>query len=58
MHLALFLLTLSDEEKQLANSLEEEEARTWDSSIEKFMKKFFPTIENARRRQNLVSFKT
>lgn len=47
---ALLLLTLLDEEKQRANSLKDGEVTTWDILIEKFMKKFFPPIENARRR--------
>ncbi|KGN45973.1 hypothetical protein Csa_005655 [Cucumis sativus] len=56
LHLALFPLILHNETKQWANALEEEEATTSDNLIEKFMKKFFPPIENAIRRQDLMTF--
>ena len=56
LRFALFPLTLRDEAKQWVNSLEEREVSTWDDMIEKFMKKFFLPIENARRRHDLMTF--
>ena len=50
------MLTLRGEVKQWANSLKEEEAITWDSLIVKFMKKFLLPLENARSRQDLMTF--
>ena len=54
--MALFPLTLHDEAKQWANSLEEGLVTTWDNFIEKFMKKFFPPIENERRKRDFMTF--
>lgn len=37
--------------------MEHGEVTTWEDLIEKFMKKFFPTIKIAKRRQDLILFK-
>lgn len=43
-----FLISLRDEAKRWAKSLEAEAVRTWEQLIEKFMK-FFSPHENAKR---------
>lgn len=44
-------------QRDWTNFLEHEEVITWEDLIEKFMKKFFPPIEDAKGRQNLMLFK-
>lgn len=48
---------LKDKAKGWANSLEYGEITTWEDLIEKFMKKHFSPIDNARRSQDLMLFK-
>ncbi|KGN61375.1 hypothetical protein Csa_006401 [Cucumis sativus] len=52
----LFPLTMRDEAKIWANSLETREVRTWEQLIEKFMKKFFQLHENSRRMRDIMNF--
>lgn len=37
--------------------LDAEDVTTWDQMVEKFMKRFFPPTENAKRRKDITNFK-
>lgn len=52
---ALFPSTLKDELKRL--KILNGQVTTWEDLIENFIKKFFPSVENAKRRQNLMLLK-
>lgn len=52
---ALFPSTLKDELKRL--KILYGQVTTWEDLIENFIKKFFPSVENAKRRQNLMLLK-
>uniref|UniRef100_UPI001C3D1ED9 retrotransposon gag family protein n=1 Tax=Picosynechococcus sp. (strain ATCC 27264 / PCC 7002 / PR-6) TaxID=32049 RepID=UPI001C3D1ED9 len=56
IRLTLFPFSLRDEARQWAYSLEPGEITTWNQMIEKFMKKYFPLTENARRRRDIANF--
>lgn len=57
LRLVLFPLTLRDEVKRWANSLEHGKVKIWKDLIERFIKKFFPPYKNAKRRKDLMVFK-
>ena len=56
IHLTLFPFSLRDEVRQCAYSFEPGEVTTWNQMIENFMKKFFPTTKNAKRRRDIANF--
>lgn len=51
-----FICLASWKAKRWANSLEHWEVRTWEKLIEKFMKKFILSHENARWRKDIMIF--
>lgn len=57
LRFTLFPFIRRDEAKRWANSLEHREVSTWGDLIDKFMKKFFPSVKNVKRMQDLMLFK-